>query len=248
MTGMKAQQKTLAGEVALVTGASRGIGRAVALALAAQGASVALIARSPEPLEELARQIEAAGGRALALAADLADDASLTALIPRVTGYFGKLTVLINNAGLGIYGPLEQASAEEWDRVMRLNARAPFILSREAIGPLRQAGGGTIFNIASVVGVKGYVSQGIYSASKHALMGLSKVLAQEVQKDGIRVHTICPGGVDTEMARQSRPDLDPSILIRAEEVAEVIVFLLGMRGNAVIDDVHIRRATGEPWF
>lgn len=238
----------LHGAVALVTGASRGIGRAVALALAARGAAVALAARSAEALGVLAGEIQSAGGRALALPADLADDAALLELIPRTVAQFGKLTVLVNNAGLGLYGPLEQAAAGDWDRVMRLNARAPFLLCREAIAPLRAAGGGAIVNIASVVGIKGYVNQAVYTASKHALMGFSKVLAQEVQKDGIRVHTICPGGVATDMAAAARPDLDPAGLIRPEEVAEVIAFLLAFRGNAMIDDIHLRRAGGEPWF
>lgn len=232
-------ERALAGEVALVTGASRGIGLAVARALAA---------RSGDELKAAAEAIEAAGGRALALAADLADDEALLGLIPKTVERFGKLTILVNNAGLGIYGPVERAQTADWDTVLRLNARAPFLLCREAIGPMRRAGGGVIVNIASVVGIKGYVNQAVYAASKHAMMGFSKVLAQEVQRDGIRVHTICPGGVATEMARQARPDLDESILIRPEEVAEVVAFLLCFKGNAVIDDVHLRRASGEPWF
>lgn len=242
------QPNPLTGEVALVTGASRGIGRAVARALAARGAAVALAARSAAELNELAREIEAGGMPALALPTNLNDDGALLKVIPATEERFGKLTILVNNAGIGVYGPVERAAAEDWDRIMRLNARAPFLLCREAIAPMRQAGGGTIVNIASVVGIKGYVNQALYTASKHALMGFSKVLAQEVQKDRIRVHTICPGGVDTDMATQARPDLDRSILIRAEEVAEVVMFLLSMRGNAMIDDVHIRRANGEPWF
>lgn len=242
------RERSLAGDVALVTGASRGIGLAVALALAGRGAAVALTARSAAGLKEAAEIIETAGEQALALPADLADDEALLGLIPRTVERFGKLTILVNNAGLGIYGPVERAQAADWDTVMRLNARAPFLLCREAIGPMRQAGGGAIINVASVVGIKGYVNQAIYAASKHAMMGFSKVLAQEVQKDGIRVHTICPGGVATEMARQARPDLDESILMRPEEVAEVVAFLLTFKGNAVIDDVHLRRASGEPWF
>jgi 3-oxoacyl-[acyl-carrier protein] reductase len=242
------QTLPLQDHVALVTGASRGIGRAVARALAARGAAVALVARDAARLAEVVGEIQAAGGRALALPADLADDAALARLIPRVMEQFGKLTLLVNNAGIGIYGPFEKVENEVWDRVMRLNARAPFILCREAIAPMRAAGGGAIVNIASVVGIKGYVNQAAYTASKHAMMGFSKVLAQEVKPDRIRVHTICPGGVDTDMAGQARPDLDRSILIQPEAIAEVVVFLLTLGGNAMIDDVHIRRANGEPWF
>lgn len=240
--------KFLKGRVALVTGASRGIGKAVAMALAQTGAHVALTARSADGLCKVRDIIHSEGGQAEILPVDLADDNALLALIPQVCERLGSLDVLVNNAGLGLYGPVETATNETWDQVMRVNARAPFILCREAIAPMRRAGGGSIVNIASVVGIKGYVEQAVYGASKHAMMGFSKVLAQEVQSEGIRVHTVCPGGVDTEMAGQSRPDLDRSILIQPEEIAEAVLFLLACRGNAVIDDVHIRRASGAPWF
>lgn len=238
----------LADQVAIVTGASRGIGRAIARSLATAGVSVALAARSARPLEELANEIQAQGGHALAVPTDLARDSDLPALIETTVAELGRLDILVNNAGMGIYGPIDRTTDKQWDAIMAVNARAPFILCREAIPHLRQAGGGAIVNVSSVVGVKGYIRQGAYTASKHALMGFSKVLAQEVQSDGIRLHTICPGGVDTEMATSARPDLDRSILIRPEEIAEIVMFLLTHRGNAVIDDIHVRRASGEPWF
>ena len=202
----------LAGQVAIVTGASRGIGRAIARALAGAGVSVALAARSARALEELADEIQSRGGRALAVPTDLARDSDLPALIETSVAELGRLDILVNNAGLGIYGPIDRTTDKQWDVIMAVNARAPFILCREAIPHLREAGGGAIVNVASVLGVKGYVRQGAYTASKHAMMGFSKVLAQEVQGDGIRVHTICPGGVDTEMATNARPDLDRSAL------------------------------------
>jgi 3-oxoacyl-[acyl-carrier protein] reductase len=238
----------LAGQAAIVTGASRGIGRAIALMLARGGAAVVAAARNAEHLASLVDEIERAGGKALAVLTDMASDADVAALVPVAVAHFGKLDILVNNAGIGIYGPMERATNDEWDLVMRVNARAPFILCREAIPHLRRAGGGTIVNIASVVAIKGYANQAIYGASKHAMMGWSKVLAQEVQKDNIRVHTICPGGVATDLVSQARPDLDRSILMTPEEVAEVVRFLVTFKGNAVIDDVHLRRASGEPWF
>ena len=108
--------------------------------------------------------------------------------------------------------------------------------------------GGCIVNVASVVGVKGYVNQGAYSASKHALMGLTKVLAQELQPNGIRVHMVCPGGVATDLVKQARPDLDTSDLMTAEEVAEVILFLARQRGRGIVDQINLRRASSAPWF
>ena len=150
-------------------------------------------ARNADQLQSLVNEIEHEGGRAFAIPTDMANDTDVAALVPAAVAHFGKLDILINNAGIGIYGPFENATNEEWDLIMRVNARAPFILCREAIPHMRSAGGGAIVNIASVVGIKGYANQSIYGASKHAVMGWSKVLAQEVQKDKIRVHTICPG-------------------------------------------------------
>ena len=97
------------------------------------------------------------------------------------------------------------------------------------------------------MGVRGYANQAAYGASKHAVMGMSKALAKEVQEDGIRVHAICPGGVDTPMVRQARPDLDPSVLMKPEEIAELVLFLVTRRGNAVVDQIHVRRAVSTPW-
>lgn len=239
----------LRGRRAIVTGASRGIGEAIAMALARFGCNVLVTARSADGLSKVAANIEALGGCAAVAAGDLADDAFRASLVPAAEEQLGGLDILINNAGLGVYGPVCVAREEDWDRVMGLNARAPFFLCRDAIPHLRDSEFATIINIASVVGIKGYVNQALYTASKHAMMGYTKVLAQEVAEAGIRVHAICPGGVDTDMAGAARPDLDKSILMQPEEIAEYVLFLLAMRGSkAVLDDVHLRRASGAPWF
>jgi len=170
-------------------------------------------------------------------------------LVRTVVERFGRLDIVINNAGIGVFGPLEKTTTEDWDRVMAVNARGPFMLCREAIPYLKQnRDTAWIINVSSVVGVKGYVNQAAYTASKHALMGMTKVLAHEVKQYGIRVHAICPGGVDTGLVANARPDLDRSILMKPEEIAEIVLFLLTRRGNAVLDQVNVRRATSEPWF
>ena len=237
----------LAGKVAIVTGAGRGIGRTIALTLARSGAHVSLVARTDTELHAVRAEIEAFPGSAIALPADVASEAEVVKVVRRTVELFGRLDIVVNNAGVGIFGPLAETTAEQWDRQMAVNARGPFLLCREAIPFLQQQDQSFIVNIASVVGVKGYINQAAYSASKHALVGMSQSLAKEVQRDGIRVHVLCPGGVDTQMVTQARPDLDRSVLIQPQEIADIVLFLVTRRGNAVIDELSIRRAASTPW-
>lgn len=157
------------------------------------------------------------------------------------------MDILINNAGIAIQKSLNETSVSEWDLHMAINARAPFLLCRGAIPYLKKSDAATIINISSVVGYKGYINQGAYTVSKHALMGLTKVLAQEVFKDDIRVHVIAPGGVLTDMVTQMRPDLDTSMLITPEEIADIALFILTHRGHAVIDEINVHRFSNSPW-
>ena len=237
----------LAGKVAIVTGAGRGIGRTVALTISRSGAHVSLVARTDTELHAVRAEIEAFPGSAIALPADVASEAEVVKVVRRTVELFGRLDIVVNNAGVGIFGPLAETTAEQWDRQMAVNARGPFLLCREAIPFLQQQDQSFIVNIASVVGVKGYINQAAYSASKHALVGMSQSLAKEVQRDGIRVHVLCPGGVDTQMVTQARPDLDRSVLIQPQEIADIVLFLVTRRGNAVIDELSIRRAASTPW-
>lgn len=237
----------LTGQVALVTGASRGIGRAIALALADAGAAVSLAARAASDLCTVQSEIAEAGGQAAFFPTDLLSEGDIVALVQSTVGLFGHLDIVVNNAGTGTFGPLEQTTIDQWDHMMAVNARAPFLVCKEAIPYLRRQDASFIINIASVVGIKGYIHQAAYSASKHALMGMTKALAREVQADGIRVHAILPGGVDTGMVGQARPDLDRSVLMSPEEIADIVLFLVTRRGKAVIDEILVRRAASTPW-
>ncbi len=237
----------LSGKVALVTGAGRGIGRAISLALAGHGAKVALAARSAAELDRVRTEILRKGGEGVALPADLADPEAPRLLVKAVVETFHGLDILVNNAGAAVSRTIAETTLEEWDGLMAINARAPFLLCREAIPHLKKSGCGRIVNICSVVGYKGYTKQGAYTASKHALAGFTKVLAQEVMADGIRVHLVSPGGVDTQLASAMRPDLDRPGLTTPEEVAETILFLICQEGNAIIDEVNIRRPGKSPW-
>ena len=238
----------LDGKVAIVTGGSRGIGRAICVALAQEGAALVLAARSAAGLEEAAELIRQAGGTAEPVVTELSDEDSIRNLVRVTRERFGRLDILINNAGITHSARLEETRTEDLDRCWTINARAPFILCREALPLLRQAKAGFIVNISSVVGVKGYAAQSAYTASKHALRGMTISLAEELRDTGIRVHVICPGGVDTDMVGNVRPDIRKEDLIRPNEIAELVLYLVTREGNAVMDELHIRRAVAAPWF
>ena len=238
---------SLEGRVAVVTGASRGIGRWIATELARGGVKLCIVARNRQHLDTLADELVGHGVDVLVHPADLTDPEAPARVISEATSRFGRLDILVNNAGTGQRASVPETSTDMWDLHMNLNARAPFLLCRSAIPHLRRSDAAVIVNIASVVANKGYEHQSAYTASKHALLGFSKVLARELNPEGIRVHTLCPGGVATEMVGEMRPDLDPSVLIQPEEIADLVLFLVSRRGNAVVDNVNIRRSSSEPW-
>ncbi|MCC7556996.1 MAG: SDR family oxidoreductase [Methanoculleus marisnigri] len=238
----------LADKIAIVTGASRGIERAIAVALGGEGATVVLSGRVESDLAETVLRVQAAGGVSQIVTTELAEEPSIQSLVATTSKSFGRLDILVNNAGITHSAPLEQTRTEDLDRCWAVNARAPFLLCREALPLLRQAERATIVNISSVVGVKGYPLQSAYTASKHALRGMSIALAEELRGSNVRVHVICPGGVDTEMVSRVRPDIDKGDLIGPDEIAELVLYLVTHRGNAVVDELHVRRATASPWF
>ena len=232
----------LTGKTALVTGGGGGIGREIAAQLKAAGANVAICGRNVEKLEAAAHAI----GGALTLPGDLLDDTYVQSCVDRTVETFGGLDILINNAGVALSKPFAETAIEDFDRVMATNVRAPFILIRSALPHLRKARG-RVINIASVVAHKGYPLQSAYAASKHALLGLSKSMANELYKDGVRVHVVSPGGVYTDMAKVARPDLEPDGLITAGEIAGTVMFLLSLDKNAVVDEICLHRQGKEPF-
>lgn len=235
------------GKVALVTGATRGIGKAIAKILAEKGLRLAINGRNEEALQRVIQETGSRGTEVIAVPGDLSQVEVPEYLVQKTVECFGGLDVLINNAGVALSRPIAETTIEEWDFQMAVNARAPFLLARAAIPYLRCSEVPTIINIASVVAYKGYVNQGAYTASKHALLGFTKVLARELHQEGIRVHVISPGGVATGLIGSMRPDIPPETLIQPEEIAEIVWFLLCNRGNAVIDEVNVRRISNEPW-
>ena len=237
----------LRGKIAIVTGASRGIGKSISIMLAKNGVDVVITGRAIEKLNSLKHELQNYGTKPHVIVADLSKPETPELLIMETIKKYSNLDFLINNAGYAVAKPLTITSMEEWDNIIATNARAPFFLCKEAIPYLEKSDFATIFNISSVVGRLGYENQAAYAASKHAMMGFSKVLAKEVQPLGIRVHTIAPGGVGTDMVKKMRPDLDTAKLIQPVEIAAIVEFLLKNRGNAMIDNLDIRRANGTPF-
>jgi 3-oxoacyl-[acyl-carrier protein] reductase len=237
----------LDGQTALVTGAGRGIGRAIGKALASQGARVFLAARTASELESTAEEIRTSGGAAIALPVDLAEEGDIRSLFQEIRGQGDRLDILINNAGVGIYGPLVDFASDDFDTVMQVNAKATFLCCQQALKLMIPKQKGYIINISSVVGFKGYPNQAAYTASKHAILGLTKSLAAETQGRGIRVSAILPGGVDTRLGAIARPDLDPKILLQPEDIAHTVLFLLSLSERAAIDQIYIRRSGSKPF-
>lgn len=225
----------------IITGASKGIGRTIALELAEHKINLAIVARDKEKLEVIKKKVEESGSKCICIATDLTQPGSIRKVTETTLDAFGTIDVLINNAGIAASMPISKTTEKQWDEIMTLNAKVPFFLSKEAIPHLAKSPKGTIINISSVVGRKGYVNQAAYTSSKHALTGFTKVLSQEVMPMGIRVHLIAPGGVATEMVTTMRPDIDATSLIQPEEIADIVKFLIFAKGNAMIDEINIRR-------
>ncbi|MGC9003037.1 MAG: SDR family oxidoreductase [Dictyoglomus sp.] len=239
--------RSLENKIALITGASRGIGEEIAKRLAKEKVNLALIARDEKRLRELKEKLEKENINVFILSIDLREKNAPKTVIGEVIRHFERLDILINNAGTALSKPIIETSEEEWDEIMTINAKVPYFLCKYAIPYLKNSEIPTIINISSVVGYKGYVNQSAYTASKHALHGFTKALAQEVHEYGIRVHLISPGGVATDLVNKVRPDLEKALLIQPSEIAEIIVFLLKFRNNAVIDEIQVRRKDNIPW-
>jgi 3-oxoacyl-[acyl-carrier protein] reductase len=232
---------------AIVTGAGRGIGKSICLALASAGAHVVAAARSGDELQSLVEEIHADGGRATAVKTDISLERDISALFEKADAIGGGVDIVVNNAGIGIFGPVVEFKSADFDTIMDVNLRGTFLCCREAVARMIPRKSGYIINISSVVGFKGYPNQAAYTASKHGIMGITKSLANEVSDEGIRVSAILPGGVDTTLVGDARPDLDRSILMHPDDVAQSVMFLLSLSDRAAVDEIYIRRRSGKPF-
>src|SRR5262245_22772625 len=232
------------GASALVTGAGRGIGRAVALALGRDGAAVTLVARSRSELDDVAAQIARAGGRAHAFAGDLRDRTTCDAAVSEAVRVHGGLGILVNNAGIGGFAPLAETSDEHWEQILGLNLTAVFRVTRAALPHLARSGG-HVFMISSLAGRNPIANLSAYCASKAALDQLAACLMLEVRHAGVKVTTIAPGSVDTGFAGLPR-DGDTSWMLTGEDVARTVLELLRMRDDAHLSRIEMRPARPKP--
>ena len=238
----------LMGRTAVITGAAGGIGEALCKKMAAYGMNLVITGRNRQKLHALAEELTQMNVRVLECIGDLADLAFVDNILESARSTFGGIDVIINNAGLAHNCSMEEMTPVFFDSIMQVNVRAPYFICQRAVNDLRKSDCATIINICSVVAHKGYPRQSVYAASKHALLGLSKSLANELYKENIRVHVISPGSVFTPMIAVARPDLSPEGMILPEDIADIAGFYLEMRKtNAVVDEIEVHRVTKEPF-
>ena len=238
----------LSGQVVAVTGASSGIGEATALACAHAGAAVALGARRVERIEGLVQQILAEGGSAIAIPTDVGEEAQASAFVQRAHAELGRLDVLVNNAGVMLLGPIEHADTEEWRRMIHANVFGVLYCSHAALPLMRAQGSGHIVNVSSVAGRVARAGSGVYNLTKFGVGAFSESLRQEGVGIGVRVTTIEPGAVATELPGHNRPQVLEQMAKRfagvtplsAEDIAGAILYAISQPANVSVNEILVR--------
>ena len=231
-------ENPLVGKVALITGGSRGIGKAIAMRLAGLGAAVAICGRDEAKLQETARELEAAGARVFAMKADVARASDIAALVQATEEKLGAIDIVVNNAGIGMFGAVQEKNEDDWDKVMNTNLKSVFLMCREVAPRMMARKKGDIVNISSLAGKNVFAGGGLYCASKWGLQGLSGCMAEDLRGHGIRVSTICPGSVATEFG--GRGPKDAQKVLKAEDVAHAVAMVVTQGGQSFISEVQMR--------
>ena len=232
------QEQALACKVALITGASRGIGFAIASRLGRMGARVSICARNQETLAHAASGLRAEGIETLAVTADIAQGEQISALVQKTQQELGPIDILVNNAGIGLFGPFHEFGEADWTRVLDTNLKAVFLACRAVSPEMIRRQTGHIINISSLAGKNTFAGGAIYCASKWGLMGLTGGMAEDLRGHGIRVSAVCPGSVATEFGGHS--PRDPAKMLQAEDVAHAVAALVTQSAGSFISEVHIR--------
>ncbi len=227
----------LHGSVAIITGASKGIGRSIALQLASQGVHTVLAARNSELLKELNSEIKANGGSSIAVAADVTSEHSVQNLVIETLKHFGKIDILINNAGVGVFSNVIDMKVDDYETMMNVNLKGVFLCSRGVLPTMMKQKHGEIINIASLAGKNSFAGGSVYSATKWGLIGFARSLMLEVRDHNIRVVTISPGSVNTGFADKEgdRPDA-----IQPGDVADTVIFALTMPNRVNVSEIDVR--------
>ena len=229
----------LAGQVALVTGAGRGIGRAVAVAFAREGALVVLAARSTRELASVQREIEVAGGRALAAPTDVRQEPAVAALVTRTLAEGGRLDCLVTAAGLAAFAPVADAKTEDWDQLIAVNLRGVFLCCRAVLPAMTAQGRGTIINIGSIVTSRTLPGSGAYTAAKYGLLGFSRVLAEEMRPHGVRVGVLSAGATDTPLWDAVPQPPDRALMLKPELIAEAALVMATLPPGATLEELTL---------
>jgi 3-oxoacyl-[acyl-carrier protein] reductase len=232
------EKSPLAGSVALVTGGSRGIGQAIAHRLALLGASVSICGRGPAALEDAARELAEFGGPVHSQIADVTNPAQVIEFVAKTEKILGGIAVLVNNAGIGLFGPAHEKSEADWDRVLNTNLKSVFLVSRAVVPSMIRRGSGDIINISSLAGKNTFAGGGLYCASKWGVVGLSGCMAEDLREHGIRVSVICPGSVATEFS--GRGAKDPSKVLSPEDVAHAVEAIVTQGPRSFLSEIHVR--------
>lgn len=232
------RSRPLAGAVALVTGSSRGIGRAIAFRLAALGASIAVCGRDPHALNSAVAQLENLGAKVFGAMTDVTRQERVEDLVSRTEAALGPISILVNNAGIGLFGPAHLKSEEDWDRVLNTNLKSVFLVSKAVAPSMISRKSGDIVNISSLAGLNAFAGGGIYCASKWGVQGLSACMAEDLRGHGIRVSVVCPGSVATEFSGSGPKD--PSKVLSPEDVAHAVEMIVTQGSRSFVSQVHIR--------
>ena len=232
-------------KVAIITGASRGIGRALALKMAEEGFVVANIARNTEDLASLKNEISENGGTARSFPLDISNEDQVNDAVSKIIDEFGRIDVLVNNAGFGVFKHADQLSADEWSTVMDVNAKGTFLLSKAVIPHMKKAGRGHIIGVATDVSKRVIENGSLYCASKYAQDAFLGALRKEVRKDNIKVSTIYPGLVDTYFHGKSTGDDTQTEFLNPSDVANAVVYIATAPAHVVIDELMIHPISQE---